>query len=98
MDVEQSGCVRCGFLPRSYQVHDLLLLMRLEFWAAATNSTLLARRIQTVVRAFTQHRALKLRKGSDDLHHHSATGRSGVNCFSQTAKTSPSLRNLLHQV
>jgi hypothetical protein len=48
-------------------MHDFLLLVRLEFWSATTDTTLLACRIQTTLRAFAQHRALKLRKGSYNL-------------------------------
>jgi hypothetical protein len=51
MDVEQSGGIRCGLLSGIDQLHDLLLLACLEFWAAATDTTLLACRIQTTARA-----------------------------------------------
>ncbi len=97
MDVEQSGGIRCGFLSRINQMHDFLLLVRLEFWPATTDATLLACRIQTTFRALAQHLALKLRKGSYNLHHHTATRRSGIDHFGQTAEVRPSLGNFLHQ-
>ena len=65
MDVEESGGIRRSLLSRIDQLPDLLLLVRLEFWAATTDPTLLACRIQTIARAFAQHRALELRKGPD---------------------------------
>ena len=67
MDVEQSGGIRCDLLPRINQMHDFLLLVRLEFWSATTDTALLACRFQTTLRAFAQHGALKLGKGSYNL-------------------------------
>ena len=91
MDVEQSGGIRCSLLPRINQMHDFLLLVGLEFRTTTTDTALLACRIQTTLRAFAQHGALKLDKGSYNLHHHTATGRSGINHFGQTAEASSSL-------
>jgi hypothetical protein len=55
-------------------VPDLLLLMRLEFWASAPDTPFLACGIQTVSCALTEHGSLKFGKGTDNLHHHATPG------------------------
>lgn len=89
MNIEQSGNISDSLLSRIYQFQNLVLPARLEFWVASTYTTLLAGRIQAIVCAFSQHRALELCEDSYNLHHHSATGRGGVNHFGQTAETNP---------
>jgi len=74
VDVKQAGGVCCRLLSRTHQIHDLLLLIRLELGPATTYTTLYAGHIQTTLGAFAQHGAFKLRKGADDLHHHAASG------------------------
>ena len=64
MDVEQSGGIRCCLLSGIDQMYDLLLLVGLEFWAAASDPTLFTCCIQASLSAFTQHRAFELCKGS----------------------------------
>ena len=97
MDVEQSSRCCCGFLPRIHQAHDFFLLVGSELVASPPKPALLARFIETAARALAQHRTLELGKAGDDLHHHAAAGRSGVNRLGQTAKAGLRLSNFLHQ-
>lgn len=91
MNVKQSGSISCGLLSRINQVYNFFLLVFREFWTTVSDATLLARCIKTIACAFAQHRTLELRKGSNDLHHHAATGRGGVNDFGQAAEARSNL-------
>jgi hypothetical protein len=60
--IEKSCGISSGLLARTNQLHNLLLLVRLEFWAATTDASLLSCSIQSYVSSFLQHGPLKFSK------------------------------------
>lgn len=49
---------------------------------------------QSILGVFSEHGAFKLRKRTHNLHHHTASGRGGIDGFGQTLKTCVGVNDL----
>ena len=97
MDIEEPGGIGGGFLSGMDQVDNFLFLVRFEFGPSPPNATLGTSDIEAMLGAFAEHSAFEFSEGSDDLHHHAARWRGGVNGLGQALKSGSGLLNFFHE-
>ena len=98
MDLEEPGALRGRLSARGDGLADLLSLLGCELGAATADPAFLPSLVQPGFGPFPDHGAFELGERPDQLHHHPAGGRGGIDRLGQTPEPGAFPLDQLHEV